>query len=51
MGVVGVRDDGKIEIVVVGGDAEEIQCYKGLQKEEYIQVDEGGGFVGQLRQK
>ena len=51
MGMVGVIDDGTMEMVAVDGYAAEIQDYKGQQREEYIQVDEGGGVTGRLRQQ
>ena len=50
MGMVGVRDDGTMYMVSVNGDAAEIQDYKGRRREEYMQVDEGGGVMGRLRQ-
>ena len=34
MGMVGVRDDGTMEMVAVSGDAAEMQDYKGRQREE-----------------
>ena len=43
--MVEVKDDGTMEMVAVGGDMEEMQDYKGSQREEYMQVDEGGGAV------
>ena len=49
MGMVGVRDNAAIDIVEGGGDAAEMQDYKGRQREEYIQIDEDGGVAGQLR--
>ena len=39
--MVGVRDSGTMETVVMGGDTEEMQDYGGKIREEDIQVDEG----------
>ena len=51
MGMVGIRDNETMEMVNVGGYAEEMQDYKGWQREEYMQVDEGGGVAERLRQQ
>ena len=41
----------RMEMMAVGGYAAEMQDNKGQRREEYMQVEGGGGIAGRLIQK